>query len=444
MNIDNWMHRENQALDRAIGTFIKPGDRVSSFLSGHDPVLPSLILGQIGQKGELHVITPGPYLESGLFSQFLDLFVDFQKIKGEEQQAKTPTQKGMESLDRRITGSGLIRHWVRTEANDLLTHPYRYSERFYAEGLNWQSTKLMERFFEHFHIHPHPMDDSMMPRGVASKSLDAVVEADRFSVIPEKDKEAALYELDRVLRPGGHLIIREGSREQAAIEYYGLELFDQHYRRINPPGTRSSQLVIMRKNLEPGQTERYTITTPSPIRAEAKPALPNSRQARKIRQARAELSKEIYGIIQAQENGAQEALSLTWFRTNGHLPLLISEYGGSIDKAIEAARATHQVEIQETNAFVKPPEGTKPFYTFDDLARELGVSKSQIKKGVGRVGVKGLAPVSSAGHSGFGKKSDASRQLNLSYKEFIVVRDALKRLNLKPNNGREVTKQKGQ
>lgn len=434
MNVDNWLHRENQALNKALGTFVRRGDRVASLLSGHDPVIPSLLLGQVGQEGELYVVTPGPYLEQGLFAQFLDLFADFQRAKGEGREMKTPSQKAGESFDRRVTGSGLIRHWVREQINDFVTYPYQHNQRFYEEGLHWQNSLLMEKFFERFHIHPLEMNGTGIPQGIPSRSLDAVVEADRFSQLPENEKEAALYEIDRVLRPGGHLIIREGSREQAAMEYYGLELFDQHYRRLHPQGIKSGQLVVMRKNLEPGQIDRYTVsTTPSAPRPESSPTVtrPNSRQARRIRQAVSELIREVQVALHSED--ASNAVSLSWFRAKGHLPLLISEYGGSIEKVIQAAKELEPVATNEKAHVIQIPEGAKSNYTIDDLSQELGASKNQIRKGIARIGVTTPGTTSSAGRSGFTTKAVASRQLNFSYEEYVILKDALKGLNLRPN-----------
>lgn len=532
MLTDEWWKKENKDLNETINKFTRSDQDVLFFLGGHHAVLPSIILANIRPEGKLYVVTPGPFLEQGLFANFLKYFCGASSFKAER---NTEAERKRKAFVRSITGSNFIDPAFREEARAFLSHPYRYNERFYREGLNWQNTLLMQRFFEHFNIHPFRVDGPDLPADIPSRSLDAVVEADRFAMIAEEDMEATLFELDRVLTPGGYLVFREGSRQQALLEYYGQELFNQKYRRVRVRDMRSAQLVVLQKEgakepleevvvrdipsrqesrrlkptysfewlpeegdriisigsisqiqqvlgeMEPEKRERLRMTKllasdvfkwlgqvsknelqdGESIKGEETfhgwRRLPRGKQwelllingennhitfhLRRLAEGqvwegrdngtlseRDKLIAELVTAVAQSNDSDGPTLSLSWFRKNGFLPILISEFDGDIDKAIEAAmKGQEQVKTRESRPIIRPPEGARSTYTIDDLAREFNIPKREIRNKLQKIGIRQVRVQNRSGQPiAFTRRAVASRQLNFSYQEYVVIKEALK------------------
>ncbi len=462
---DTWWDHENRDLKAAIDQFVKPADTVSVLLSGHDAVLPSLALGRIGERGKLYVVTPGPYLEEGLGQALFRLFVDYDYIKGDDGSLKTEEELVEEELLQKLTGSALVSINLRGAASNFLAHPFTTDIDFYRDGLDWEQRGLMSAFYERFHISPLRYFAPSFPDKIMPGSLDAVIEADRLSEISEEQKEAVLYAIDQVLKPGGHLVIRENARQQTQIEYYGQDLLARNYQRLQPNKTskiRSAQIMVFRKNEDESltfQSAEVSITNQEQIE-DGICAIQHVWDLQRTPDNRVRFENElasalIHALTRKHEidgeviNGRsidvslKEELTLRWFRKMSLLPPLVTEFGGDINRAVDFILAHFKPrqttgQIQQIQAAIseiagqevtdkRDPTG-KNSYTVDDLSKELGISKSAVRKAIGKnLGVKPLgAATGYAGKSGFSKRAVESRQLQLSYQEYLVIRDALR------------------
>lgn len=360
INAELWWERENRGLSKVISQFVNPGHTVCSFMSGHDPVIPAMALRHIGPSGKLYIASPDHYLANGLFNRFWKMSVDISS-----KDDKTGIQTRKEKYESRISGS----KFIDKEFNGLIRAflgQYVFSEDFYLRGHLGKDGHVMARFFEAFNIVPLQAPLPQLLKEIPWRSVDVLIERDRFSEIDEDQKEEILYQIDRVLKPGGYLIFRESAREQTAIEYYGEELFDGKYESILPAWLRSGQIVIRRK-------------------------APTTKQ----RVEKRRLTPEEFLIGQAKDSRLNP-------QKNCHRR----------DRPIPATNQLAQ--DSETRS------SQKLFYTVEDIAKELSVGAGVIKRLLHTQGIKGIR----ANKSSQGRKSGV--QLRFSYPEYVTLRDTLR------------------
>lgn len=408
-NVENWWKGENQDLLEALGQSLRPGDSVCSFLSGHDAVLPTLILQSLGPNGELTILTPGPYLKSGLYAHFTSLLMN---LKGFSEKM-TQSEKKAQGKEEFITGASLVTQRFRKDANTYLSYPYRYGDNFYRDGLDEDKQGLAERFYDRFHIYPVRYYPPTFPENLRN-CFDAIVECDRFSEIEEHDQEDVLRQLDQALKVGGYLIFREGSRNQVAIEYYGEEILSK-YQRIRLSRVKSEQLVVFRKT--------GILQTP-----EVKPqtAFEEERSPDEHRQS------FYLAVEQAIGEGAingdlKDKLSISWFRKVGLLEAFLTSFKGDLASCADFVIAEHTKRSgrptaisTSSQAAVQIPEGTKASYTLSDLSKELKLPRGVIRKAVEKLGLK----QTNLRSRGF---TSTLNQYRFSYEEYLIIVNNLKK-----------------
>lgn len=428
---EDWWEQDNREMRVTINNLVRPGDAVCSFLTGHDAVIPSLLASRTGNEGKVYIVTPG-HLRYGLSEAFFNLYANLSQIKGERNIRTTKHEREARSLDRKLTGSDLIGTKFRERIREYLHSVLGSSEEaFYLVGLDWRNIGIMERLFEDLSISPLHYSPPNFPREIPERSVDVVLESDGFQLISEEKKEEVLQEIDRILKPGGLLLVRESATQQTAIQYYGQELFEEKYLRWQSPDQVKhwSRWLIWSK-----QKSRRKVGTPE--------ALVNGRKNPPTLE---ELISEI-NLAKQEQAGEGKTITLSWFKNKGFLPLLVSRFEGNIDKAIEFALGEDSYNVESSDIIgdsiseihnepeeshaIRVPKGAKEIYGIDDLVEELNVSRSQLNKAIRHLGIKVLgAPTGTRG--GFTTRAVKSREYSFSYQEYVVVRDALKRQNLK-------------
>jgi transposase-like protein len=427
---DGVKHKENIDEAKIVREYIEPGQTVLKTLGEYDvnPLL--LALGQVGPEGKVFYVSPNGHLRNRIFARIFDSLMDFSQFKGESAADYVrPTQ------DVRLLPQAQLR-----KLRFLLMQPFFQDEAFYMSGFDDPQAiqRQAEAFYTHFPLKPINHGVTPLPKEIPSGSVDVALEMDRFSQIPEGKKEEFLWELDRVLKPGGRLLIRESSRSQAEIEYYGAGLLDKDFKRQRTEGglehwprwmtfEKRSPKVFFRHDGTPYTKEKQSKN--------------KRKKGKRIEQARTpqvspreQLRQELIGF---QRQNPDSAISLRWFKDRELLPVLMAEFGGNIDAAkafaeVQDAPKTPDIFANISKLRIEVPKDAKAAYGLSDLSQDLGVPKSIIRKAVRNLGVNTRgASAGGAGRSGFTRRAVQSRQLSLSYTEYVIVRDALKSQNLK-------------
>lgn len=426
---DGVKHKENQDEAKMIRGFVQPGQTVLKVLGEYD-VRPLLIaLSAVGTEGKVLYVSPMGHLKNRVFARIFDTLMNFSQFKGEDRDKTEPREN-----DVRLVNPAQLR-----KLRFLLMQPFLQDEQFYQSGFNDLDIirKQTEVFYSHFPLIPINQQIPPFPRAISSGSVDTVMEMDRFSHLDEGQKEEFLWEVDRVLKTGGHFIVREDSRAQAEIEYYGQGLLDKDYKRQRSIGglehwarwmvfDKRGAKVFFNKD---GNTNK-------------KDGFKKRKQKETIKKGIDKSPREDLRdkLIWSQRRDPDTQISLRWFKDNGLLPTLMVEFGGNI----EAAKAFAQIqdEPKKPDIFagisrlkIEVPKDAKASYGLSDLSQDLGVPKSIVRTAVRRLGIntRGMA-TGRAGQSGFTRQAVRSRQLNLTYTEYVIVRDALKSQNLRSKN----------
>lgn len=101
-----------------------------------------------------------------------------------------------------------------------------------------------------FHLVPENLTSPSLlplPKQIRSRSVNMVVETGAFTVFPEEDKEELLWEMDRVLKPGGMMVLREFPDAQEAVKYYGAGLLNSEYTRYSVRGLQKNHWLMFKK-----------------------------------------------------------------------------------------------------------------------------------------------------------------------------------------------------
>ena len=419
---DGVKHKENIDEAKIIREYVEPGQTVLKTLGEYDvnPLL--LALGKVGPEGKVFYVSPNGHLRNRIFARIFDSLMDFSQFKGE---AGADNVKAVQDV--RLLPQAQLR-----KLRFLLMQPFFQNEEFYMSGFT--NPQIMQQqadiFYAHFPLKPINHGVTPLPKEIPSGSVDIALEMDRLSQIPEDKKEEFLWELDRVIKPGGRLLIRENSRAQAEIEYYGAGLLDKDFKRQRTEGglehwarwmtfEKRSPKVFFRHDGTP-----YTKEKPN-----------KNRQNKNKRVEKAQISQVSpkeqlrLEIVQFQRQNPDNSISLRWFKERELLPVLMAEFGGNIDAAkafaeVQDPPVTPNILANISRLKIEVPADAKSSYGLPDLAQDLGVSLSVVRKAVRGLGVRRFKKSSRSQ----GKKDGA---LNLSYTEYVVVRDTLKSQNLR-------------
>ena len=446
----------------------KEGDSAMHFLGEYDPVVPSYILSRIGRTGNLLIVSQNPYIERNIFTAFFNLSVDFDGIKGVEEKRKPKGERKLESTDKRLTGANHLDNKLMAEMRRFLLRPLS-DEEYYQAGLGSQDNDKISQFLDNYNIQAISYSMPRLPDTVAPKSVNLVVERDRFADVPEEEKETVLYELDRILAPGGYLIFRENARQQTLIKYYGEDLFSKGYQRSKTRGINSAQLLVYQKlgsgvipfggplrgapethvateeekNLcqdlhtwfikrQPGQADEYR----EQFYRYAIHLLRNSHQI-----------NEDFVSKQEVDETLKDSLSVSWFRRTGLFEPLLTEFSGDVKQAADFILERYQQEqekaAQQEQKFFDGTlavDDTKSSYSLEDLAKELNISVGYARRLVGRSGL--VRTDRNRGRGSFTSRQVQARQFNFSPQEFPIMRDSIKqRLQIERARNKKVVEE---
>lgn len=233
----HFIRKRNEAVDDAvrkdmgdcIREFVQDGSTTLCILPNARSVyIPSLIAGYAGNSAPLFINTHEDYAVQMLFDSFIDLLIDIDRLKGV---GKTSYDEQARGKHDRKTGKFYIPQPFKSLASRYMLAQFS-EEKNYCDKYKFSDTEAAARFFFHWNLVPLQggLVDSL--RSVAPSSLDAIVFDRRMYAVPEHEREATLCELDMLLKKDGHLLFHEAPREQAAIEYYGDDIFTRGYTRV--------------------------------------------------------------------------------------------------------------------------------------------------------------------------------------------------------------------
>lgn len=449
LTADKYNHRidleklqDQEAADEALvaQTFIHEGSTVVKLLGGYEPAFLLSALGKVGPEGRVYYVSPTTHLRERVFNSVFDLLIDFRQVKGELGRNNRPPSEGL--------GHILPGRYLRNMKR-MFVEPYARDFDFYESGFRDPAVLrgLTDAFYAKYPLTPISHDLPPFPREVRSGSADTVIEMDRLATLGEDKIEELLWEADRILKPGGNFVIREGSRAQAEIEYYGQGLLDKDYKKWTAPKgvTHSGRWVVYHKP----HNRPVSIQMPEIVQSVTQDLLETS----EVPEIKIHTNGVANGVVEAKEKApptprevlvtevsvAQQAgvpLSLRWFKEKGLLPTLITEFGGNLDKATAFVASQTAKSVSEEPAveeparvstlMIKVPKDAKSSYGLADLSQELGLPKGMLRKAVRQMGVQTFKARSRSQ----GKKDGTG--LSMSYTEYVVIRDALKSQNLRP------------
>ncbi len=418
--LEDIVEEEAEDVRRVIDGLVRPGETALKVMGGYEIAALTSLLGKVGEKGRVFYVTKTPNLKGQLFQNIFHTFVNFQRLKGVNTRKEKLLKRNMPSRMAEDISSFLTGEYLRN---------IEFDERGYRDP---ELRDLATAFYKRFPLIPIYTSSPPFPREIKSGSVDVVMEMDRFFRVPENEKEEFLYEIDRILKPGGRIIIREGSREQAEIEYYGQELLTNGYRRqrllfLKHPDRwmifvkqgSSQEDVIEQGSISQGKIQS---------RNEGQNSFEALRNIQIREEMAAEMGRNIYLTLQEMKSTQDEAsgnseLSLAWFRKNGYLPLLMQDFNGDIKKAVEFA----QKNFRPDGTKVSRPKGGKTSYTIEDISQELGIETAIIRGKIREMGVKRIAERSRSGSSVFNRGRMEARRLRFSQEEYTIIVDSLKR-----------------
>lgn len=340
-NPEEIVYEEAEDVRRVIDQFVSPGDSVCKILGGYEVTAISSLLGQVGPEGKVYYITAARNLRKKLFQNLFELFVNLREIKGEPNTVSFRREK-------------LPSPWAE-DVTRLLAVPFLVDTELYQDRYVDKKDKLLEAFYQNYPLIPIDHKIPPFPNGIESGSFDAIMELDRFSGVPIDKKGALVLEMDRLLKPGGILLIREGTLSQTEIQYYGEDIFTGSYTwkgaaRLKHP----NRWMLLRKNLSGAYYP--SVWVPNGHIEKSKPNQVCKKdhvwESRAEVETENEYSKRLYLTmehmltIKHEVNGEtfdphtidetlKEQLSLRWFKSVGLLAPLLTDFGGSIDKAVD-------------------------------------------------------------------------------------------------------------
>lgn len=402
---------------RVIAQFVSLGDSVCKVLGSYEVTAISSLLGRVGPEGSVYYVTSAHNLRVRLFQNLFDLFVNFREIKGESNAVSFRRGK-------------LPSSWAE-DVTRLLAVPFLTGTELYQDRYTDQKGQLAEAFYQKYPLVPINHQVPPFPSEIGSESVDAIMELDRLSGIPTDKRETLVLEMDHLLKPGGVLLIRENALSQTEIQYYGEDIFTRNYTweeaaRLEHP----NRWMLLRKNF-PG-TNYISNWVPNGHIEAAKSSQAckkdHSWEPRSETETEDKYSKRLYFALkhmltkehkingetfdpQAIDERLKEQLSLRWFKNVGLLAPLLTDFGGSVDKAVdfvvlhskpnqgqddeEKRFVEYDVKVQEeldpvqpTPKATKAPKNTKPFYTIKDVSKELAVPTRIVRDVLNDIGVR--------------------------------------------------------
>ena len=321
INWDSLAGQEAKDEIRMIRNFIHPRETVLKLLGGDESSMLMRTLSQVGKEGKVYYVSPVPSLRERVFDSVFRSLMNFRREKGEEVKSDLYTQPGEDRI-----------FFPQDELMNLravFAAPFSDDLAFYESGFSDPSIieHLREVFYSRYPLTPISHWLPTLPSELRSNSVDVVFEMDRLAHLGEDKTEELLWEIDRVLKPGGKIVFREHSREQAEIEYYGQGLLDKDYKRNPFPKGIQHAARWMTYDKVRGSNIHTVPDIPSTTNVETEETKTDYMQ----------FLQEIYTATVQEDNTP----SLNWFRRKGYLPFLIGIYGGSIDKVIETTRKSH-------------------------------------------------------------------------------------------------------
>lgn len=410
--------QEEESRDEAkiFSTFINKGDVVVQLYGTGDITQLASMLDRVGDEGKIYYHGTVSNVRERVYEDFFKAFAYDPETIGEKAQ-----------LGR---GGNLTEDFV-SQIRATLLSSYVSDLEMYMNGYSAEDlAKLVSEFYSQIPL--SLSTDRVLPflSSLRSSSIDVMFEVDTFAQIPEDEKEEILWEVDRVLKPSGKVAIREHAREQTTIEYYGQDVFsEEYYRLAHPKGlVHPARWIILRKN--PAENEDKAFSARGAIQkpqVREQPTTENSKIS----------TKENLGIVlyeemqkKSQEHSGDQSWnpSISWFRDNGLLQALVLEFGGNIQQAIAFATEQNKPKVV-TNKRETVPSDAKSSYSVEDIAKVVGVPKSQVRKALSERGV--ITEQLNLPSKMRGRRSQVSSVL-FSYEEYRVALDFL-RLQQKTN-----------
>lgn len=214
---------------KVIKTFIAEGNTVLCLLPfSSDAQLPLLVKDKIGKDGKIYITDTTRQTHNVFFEGLLEYLVDYQKLKGQHFERRTKTQKSPHvDLYNKFVPPQLkysVGSFLATRLRDIEW----YKKQFQLDG-----SYLPHEVYLYWNIITSNLRylDTLM--NLQPNSLDVIVADSVFRFIPESQKQLLLWLAERVLREGGKLLFQDYPQEQAKIEYYGSDLFENGFRRLN-------------------------------------------------------------------------------------------------------------------------------------------------------------------------------------------------------------------
>ena len=391
---------------------INSGDTVVQLYGNSDTTTVAFLLEKVGEHGTVHYHAATSRLRERLHEGLFKAFAYDQEILGE---------------NAHIGKWGKLSEGFSSNLRDFLVSPYVTDLAMYTNGYSDKDLLgLVSDFYDQYPL--FPSQELVLPylQSLRSGTVDVVLEMDRFARIPEEEKEAVLWEIDRLLKPGGKIAIRENSREQASLEYYGQDVFSKDYYHT----TRTDSLkhpkrwITLRKLPAQHQVRVFAANESLPVKEQVELTVAHETISVSKKE---ELGRAVYREMQQRENeqpeGQSETPSLSWFKNNGLLQALVIEFGGDIQSAVSFAMEQNKPTTL-SHAPTSVPKEAQSSYGLADIAREIGVSQIIVKEVLAKMGIKRQKV------KGFGKSARQLKQQNFSYAEVQIIKNYVKEQDL--------------
>lgn len=213
-----------------IRTFVNRNDKVCSLLGINDPLMLLLALGRVGREGRVFAVANRRDFKSRLFAGIAESLTDFTQVKGER------TKSRMHNLQEVLKDQLLAPDELRAMRHTI-SAPFGCDVGFYLSGFSDPRVlrSLQDTFYKIYSLTPVAQSLPPLPNKIGSHSINVVFETDRFATVREDKKEELLWEIDRILKPGGKVLFREDGFGQVEIGHYGRDLWSRGYERWNAP-----------------------------------------------------------------------------------------------------------------------------------------------------------------------------------------------------------------